>query len=112
MAPVIIQDIKDQHVLFSIADAAYDSQSFYKLAGMCNIFPVNSINLCNGEQIKSSHGRVLSHFVTTTFGKQLMKECGEIEKQFSNFKDKGLKQPRWYGEKSLSTAYPASFSDL
>ncbi len=86
--------LTDRHVWFSIADAAYDSQSFYKLAGTCDIFPVNLINLRNGEKIKSSHRRVLSHFVTTTFGKQLMKERGKIEKQFSNLKDKGLEQPR------------------
>lgn len=98
MAPVLLQDIEDQHVLFSIADAAYDSQHIYKIAGMCDIFPVNPINPRNGEQIKSSHRRVLSHFVTTTFGKQLMKERGKIEQQFSKLKDKGLEQPRWYGQ--------------
>ncbi|MEK4614487.1 transposase [Bacillus sp. FSL K6-0067] len=96
MAPVLLQDIEDQHVLFSIADAAYDSQSIYKIAGTCDIFPVNPINSRNGEQIKSSHRRVLSNFVTTTFGKQLLKERGKIEQQFSNLKDKGLEQPRWY----------------
>ncbi|MEW4149170.1 transposase, partial [Bacillus thuringiensis] len=50
------------------------------------------------QQIKSSHRRVLSHFVNTVFGKQLMKERGKIEQQFSNLKDKGLEQPRWYGQ--------------
>jgi IS5 family transposase len=98
MAPVLLQDIEDQHVLFSIADAAYDSQSIYNIAGTCDIFPVNPINSRNGEQMKSSHRRVLSHFVTTTFGKQLLKERGKIEQQFSNLKDKGLEQPRWYGK--------------
>ncbi|MGQ7307730.1 transposase, partial [Bacillus cereus] len=70
----------------------------YNIAGTCDIFPVNPINSRNGEQIKSSHRRVLSHFVTTTFGKQLLKERGKIEQQFSNLKDKGLEQPRWYGK--------------
>ena len=27
-----------------------------------------------------------------------MKERGKIEQQFSNLKDKGLEQPRWYGK--------------
>ncbi|OTW90200.1 ISNCY family transposase, partial [Bacillus thuringiensis serovar cameroun] len=98
MAPVLLQDIEDQHVLFSIADAAYDSQHIYKIAGTCDIFPVNPINSRNSEQIKSSHRRVLSLFVTTTFGKQLMKERWKIEQQFSNLKDKGLEQPRWFGQ--------------
>lgn len=98
MAPVLLQDIEDQHVLFSITDAAYDSQHIYTIAGTCDIFPVNSINPRNGQQITSSHRRVLSHFVTTTFGKQLMKGRGKIEQQFSKLKDKGLEQPRWYGK--------------
>ena len=51
MAPVLLQDIKDQHVLFSVADA-YDSQHIYEIAGTCDIFPVNPINPRNGEQIK------------------------------------------------------------
>lgn len=37
---------------------------------------------------------MLSHFVNTTFGKQLFKE----QQQFSKLKDKGLEQPRWYGQ--------------
>ena len=98
IAPVLLQDIEDQHVLFSVADAAYDSHHIYKIADTCNIFPINSINPRNGQQIKSSHRRVLSHFVNTVFGKQLMKERGKIEQQFSNLKDKGLEQPRWYGQ--------------
>ncbi|MED3079425.1 ISNCY family transposase, partial [Bacillus wiedmannii] len=53
-------------------------------------------NSRNGEQIKSSHRRVLSHFIQTPLGKQL--ERGKIEQQFSNLKDKGLEQPRWYGK--------------
>ncbi|OTW78534.1 ISNCY family transposase, partial [Bacillus thuringiensis serovar cameroun] len=51
-----------------------------------------------GEQNKNSHRRTLSHFVHTIFGKQLMKERGKIEQQFSKLKDKGLEQPRWYGQ--------------
>ncbi|MFZ7807486.1 transposase [Bacillus thuringiensis] len=98
IAPVLLQDIEDQHVLFSVADAAYDSHHIYKIADTCNIFPINSINPRNGQQIKSSHRRVLSYFVNTVFGKQLMKERGKIEQQFSNLKDKGLEQPRWYGQ--------------
>ena len=35
----------------------YDSQHIYKIADMCDIFPVNPINPRNGEQIKSSHRR-------------------------------------------------------
>ncbi|KIQ77043.1 transposase, partial [Bacillus sp. L_1B0_8] len=54
MAPVLLQDIEGQDVLFSVADAAYDSQSIYKIASTCDIFPVNPINPRNGEQIKSS----------------------------------------------------------
>ena len=64
---------------------------------MCDIFPVNPINPRNGEQIKSSHRRVLSHFVTTTFGKQLMKERGKLNRSLVNSKIK-LEQPRWYGQ--------------
>ncbi|MGE9856473.1 ISNCY family transposase, partial [Bacillus sp. AF62] len=30
--------------------------------------------------------------------KQLMKERGKIEQQFSHLKDKGLEQPHWYGQ--------------
>ncbi|MEH7735370.1 transposase [Bacillus pumilus] len=98
MAPVLLQNIKEQHVLFSVADAAYDSQHIYKIAGTCDILPVNPINPRNSEQIKNSHRRVLLHFVNTTFGKQLLKERSKIEQQFSKLKDKGLEQPRWYGE--------------
>ncbi|EJR91175.1 hypothetical protein IKG_05748 [Bacillus cereus VD200] len=99
MAPILLQDIKkDQHVLFSVADAAYDSQHIYKIADTFDIFPVNPINPQNGEQIKSSRRLVLSHFVNTPFGKQLMKERRKIEQQFSNLKDTGLEQPRLYGQ--------------
>ncbi|EJP81926.1 ISNCY-like element ISBth165 family transposase [Bacillus thuringiensis] len=98
MAPVLLRDIQDRNVLFSVADAAYDSQHIYEIARISNIFAVNPINPRNGEQIKSTHRRVLSHFVQTLFGKQLMKERGKIEQQFSNLKDKGLEQPRWYGQ--------------
>ena len=35
---------------------------------------------------------------TRFFGKQLMKERGKIEQQFSKLKDKGLEQPRWYDQ--------------
>ncbi|PEQ47978.1 transposase, partial [Bacillus cereus] len=98
MAPVLLQDIPDRNVLFSIADAAYDSQHIYEIARTCNIFAMNPINPRNGEQLKSTHRRVLSQFAQTIFGKQLMKERGKIEQQFSNLKDKGLEQPRWYGQ--------------
>lgn len=98
MAPVLLQDIKDQNVLFSVADAAYDSQRIYEIARTCNIFAMNPINPRNGEQNKSTHRRVLSHFIQTIFGKQLMKERRKIEQQFSKLKDKGLEQPRWYGQ--------------
>lgn len=70
MASVLLQDIGDQHVLFSITDAVYDSQHIYTIVGTYDIFPVNPINSRNSEQIKSSHRHVLSFFVTTTFGKQ------------------------------------------
>ncbi|EOO58574.1 hypothetical protein IKE_06259 [Bacillus cereus VD196] len=98
MAPVLLQDIKDQHVLFSVADAAYDNQHIYKIADTCDIFPVNLINPRSGEQIKSSHCIALSDFINTTLGKQLMKERRKIEQQFSKLKDKGLEQPRLYGQ--------------
>lgn len=98
MAPVLLQDIQDQNVLFSVADAAYDSQRIYEIARTCNVFAMNPINPRNGEQNKSTHRRVLSHFIQTILGKQLMKERGKIEQQFSKLKDKGLEQPRWYGQ--------------
>ncbi|MGR5970745.1 transposase [Bacillus paranthracis] len=98
MAPVLLQDIQSQNVLFSIADAAYDSQRIYEIAKTCDIFAVNPINPRNVEQSKNTHRRVLSHFAQTIFGKQLMKERGKIEQQFGNLKDKGLEQPRWYGQ--------------
>ncbi|KIU74542.1 hypothetical protein C797_12266 [Bacillus thuringiensis Sbt003] len=66
-------------MLFSIADAVYDSQHLYHNADMCDIFLVNPINSRNGQQIKSSHRRVLLYLITTIFGKQLMKERGRIE---------------------------------
>ena len=98
MASVLLRDIQDRNVLFSVADAAYDSQHIYEIARTCDIFAMNPINPRNGEQIKSTHRRVLSHFVQTIFGKQLMKERGKIEQQFSKLKNKGLEQPRWYGQ--------------
>ncbi|QWH75490.1 transposase (plasmid) [Bacillus mycoides] len=98
MAPVLLRDIQEQNVLFSVADAAYDSQHIYEIARTCNIFAMNPINPRNGEQIKNTHRRVLSHFTQTIFGKQLMKERGKIEQQFSKLKDKGLEQPRLYGQ--------------
>ncbi len=79
MAPVLLQDIKDQTVLSSVADTAYDSQRIYEIARRCNIFAMNPINPRNGEQNKSTHRRVLSHFTQTILGKQLMKERGKIE---------------------------------
>ncbi|HFJ9465847.1 transposase [Bacillus sp. FSL L8-0199] len=98
MAPVLLRDIQNQHVLFSIADAAYDSQRIYEIARTCNIFDMNPINPINGEQNKSTHRRILSHFILIILGKQLMKERGKIEQQFSKHKDKGLEPPRWYGQ--------------
>ena len=56
------------------------------------------MNPRNSEQIKNTHRRVVSHFLQTIFGKQLMKERGKIEQQFSKVKNKGLEQPRWYGQ--------------
>lgn len=61
-----------------------------------HIFAVHRLNLYNGEQIKSTHRRVLSHFAQTIFGEQLMNEHEKIEQPFSNLKDKGLEQPRGY----------------
>lgn len=63
---LLLQGIKNQHMLFSVADAVYDSQLIYKIAGTCDIFLINPINQRNGEQIKSSHLRWFSHFVNTT----------------------------------------------
>ncbi len=59
------------------------------------IFPVNPLTTKKmAEQIKSSHRRVLSHFVTTPWGKQLMKErpprgppMRKIEQEFSKLKE-------------------------
>ena len=79
IAPVLLRDIQNRNVLFTVADVTYDSQHIYEIAGTCNIFAVNRINPRNGEQIKSTHRRVLSHFAQTIFGKQLMKERGKIE---------------------------------
>lgn len=73
-------------MLFFVADAAYDSQYIYEIARICNIFNINPINPRNGEQIKSTHRRVLSHFVQTIFDKQWMKEHGKLEQQFSEIK--------------------------
>ncbi|MBG9496694.1 hypothetical protein ABE47_18390 [Bacillus thuringiensis] len=98
IAPALLRDIPNQNVLFSVADAAYDSQHIHEIAGACDIFAVNPINPRNSGPIKNTHRRVVSHFVQTTFGKQLMKERGKIEQQFSHLKDKGLEQPCWYGQ--------------
>ncbi|KXY82733.1 hypothetical protein AT270_08825 [Bacillus cereus] len=97
IAPVLLRDIQDRNVLFWVADVAYDSQRIYEMARILNIFAVSPRN---GEQIKSAHRRVVSHFIQTIFGKQLMTERGKIEQQFSHLKDKGLEQPRWYGKTS------------
>ncbi|AVD54500.1 hypothetical protein CKF96_02950, partial (plasmid) [Priestia filamentosa] len=100
--PALLQHVRDRNVLFSIADAAYDSQHIYEAARggvrAYNIFPVNPPNPRKGKQTKSSHRRVLSNFLQTTFGRQWMKEHGKIEQQFSKLKDRGLEQPRWYGQ--------------
>ncbi|PEM46671.1 hypothetical protein CN636_06410 [Bacillus toyonensis] len=69
----------------------------YKIVETYNIFAVNPIHPRSGEQIKSTHRRVLSDFVYTTFGKKGLKERGKIELQFSKLKDQGLEPPRWYG---------------
>lgn len=97
MAPVLLQAIKEQNVSFSVVDAAYDNQHIYESVKICNIFVMNPINPRDGEQNKSTHRRVLSHVIQTILEKQLMKERVEMEQQFSNLKDKGLEQPRWYG---------------
>ena len=73
-----------------------DGQRIYEMVRICNIFAINPINPRNSEQIKSTHRRVLSRFVQTIFGKQLMKERGKIEQQFSKLKDTWLEQPWWY----------------
>lgn len=49
MAPVLLQNIKGQNVLFS----AYDSQHIYKKAGTCNIFTINPINSHKDKQIEN-----------------------------------------------------------
>ncbi|WP_258009820.1 transposase [Bacillus thuringiensis] len=38
MAPVLLRDIQDQKVLFSVADAAYDSQHIYKITRTYDIW--------------------------------------------------------------------------
>ncbi len=96
MAPVLLRDIQDQNVLFSVADAAYDIQHIYEIVRVCDIFAMNPINPQNSEQIKGTHRHVLFHFAQTIFGKQLTKERGKIKQKFSKLKDKGLEQPRWY----------------
>ncbi|OUB38282.1 IS5 family transposase [Bacillus thuringiensis serovar yunnanensis] len=90
IAPVLLRDIQGRNLLFSIANAAYNSQHIYEIARTYDIFTVNPINPRNGKQIKNTHRRVFSHFAQTIFGKQLMKERGKIEQQFSTLKDKGL----------------------
>lgn len=79
-------------MLFSVADATYDSQHIYEMARSCNIFAINPINLRNGEQIKNTH--LLSHFTQNIFGKNLMKERRRIEQHFSKLKNKGIEQLR------------------
>ncbi len=44
IAPALLRDIQNQNVLFSVADAAYDNQYIYEIAGACNIFARNPIN--------------------------------------------------------------------
>ncbi|WP_242069010.1 transposase, partial [Bacillus thuringiensis] len=44
IAPALLRNIQNQNVLFSVADAAYDSQHMHKIAGACDIFAVNPIN--------------------------------------------------------------------
>ncbi len=75
-------------MLFSVADATYDSQHIYEMARACNIFAINPINLLNVEQIKSTYG--LSHFTKNIFGKNLMKERRRIEQHLSKLKNKGI----------------------
>jgi IS5 family transposase len=112
MAPVLLQDIEDQHVLFSIADPLMIITYIYKIADMCDIFPVNPINPRNGEQIKSSHRRVLSHFVTTTFWETVdEKSVGKLNRSLVNSKIKGLEQPRWYGQNRYLLHVQLVFSD-
>ena len=41
--------------------------------------------------MKHTHRLVVSNFLRTAFGKQLMKERGKIEQLFSKLKDQG-----WY----------------
>lgn len=98
IAPALLQHVKDRNVLFSIAGAAYDSQHIYEAANACNIFPVNPLIPQKGKQTINPQRRVLSNFLQTTFSRQLMKECGKIEQQFSKLKDRELEQPRWYGQ--------------
>lgn len=75
--------------------AKWNQIEFFSALDIC---AVNPLNPCNGEQIKSTHRRILSHFIQTIFGKQLMKERGKIEQQFSKLKDGGLEQPHWHDQ--------------
>lgn len=49
MAPVLLRDIQDQKVLFSVSDAVYDSKHIYEIARACDMCAVNPINPRNGE---------------------------------------------------------------
>ncbi|OUB29376.1 hypothetical protein BK708_11885 [Bacillus thuringiensis serovar yunnanensis] len=69
--PVLFRDIKDRNVLFSVADATYDSQHIYEIAQTYDIFIVNPNNPRDGER---------------------------FEQQFSKLRDTGLEQPRWYSQ--------------
>ncbi|OUB20137.1 IS5 family transposase [Bacillus thuringiensis serovar yunnanensis] len=111
MTPVLLRDIQNRNVLFSVANAAYNSQHIYEMARISNIFAVSHINPRNGEQIKNAYHRVLSHFIQTIFDKQLMKERMKTKQQFSNLKDNGLEQPRWYGENRYLLHVQLFFSD-
>lgn len=97
MAPVLFQYIQDRNVLFSVADATYDSQHIYGVSQTYNIVAVNPTHPRNVEQIKSTQPRVLSLFTQAIFDKQLMKERRKIEQQFRNFKHKGLEQSHLFG---------------
>lgn len=59
MDPVLLQNIQNYNVLFSVTNAVYGSQQIYEMTKICNLF---SINRRKGEQIKNTSPRVLSMF--------------------------------------------------
>ena len=76
-----------------LRSSLYDSQATWEKTTRYGWYTGYKVHVCS-----TPEGVVLSHFVQTILGKQLMEERRKIEQQFSHLKDKGLEQPRWYGQ--------------